>query len=229
MHRDAKVEAVIVAAGKGTRIKSKIPKAFILLNNRPLVFFSLKIFQNHKKVKKIILVVKKDYIAKARALVKKYKLTKVKTIVPGGILRKDSVINGLRCIEKGTEFVLVHDAARPFVSKDLITQILKALKKYPAAIPGFAVCDTLKYAQINRVVKKTLKRENIFQIQTPQGFRASLVPLLLKSSRKCRFAYDDAMLVEKIKKVKIVLSKPLNIKITTPSDLKLAGYILGKK
>ncbi|MFC1599251.1 2-C-methyl-D-erythritol 4-phosphate cytidylyltransferase [Candidatus Omnitrophota bacterium] len=226
---EALVEVVIVAAGKGTRIKSKTTKPFIVLQNKPLLFYSLKTFQNHLQIKSIILVVGKPNFKKAWSIINKYKLSKIKCIVQGGEERKDSVINGLSQIDKSTKFVLIHDAARPFVSKDLITKILKALKEYKAAVPGIPVQDTLKRTDKKTRVVNTLEREYIHSIQTPQGLRTEILPLLFKNYRKSKSVYDDVMLIEGEVRVKVVSSSPKNFKITTPDDLRLARFYLSQK
>jgi len=225
-----KAEVVIVAAGKGKRIKSKTPKPFIVLQGKPILFYSLKIFQNHPKINGIILVVGKSGLKKAHALINKYKFSKVKYVTEGGKERKDSVINGLRRIDQDTKFVLIHDAARPFVKNCLITGVLKALRRYKAAIPGVPAQDTLKTVDSRRIVKKTLNRENLYYIQTPQGIRTEILPLILKNYSGLKIAHDDAMLVEQKVKVKVVPSSPENFKITTPEDLLLAeAYLSNKK
>ncbi len=221
-----KIEVIIVAAGKGRRIKSKIPKPFIILKNKPLLFYTLRVFQDHPLIKKIILVVEKENIKKAQALVKKYRFRKVKEIVVGGRERKDSVINGLHLIDKETKFILIHDGVRPFIRKELISEVIRNLKKYRAVIPGFPVQDTLKYINSKNIVKKTLKRENLYHIQTPQGFRRDILPLLIRGIKKSKSVYDESMLIEKRIKVKLISGHPLNIKITTPYDLLLAKLYL---
>ena len=220
---------MIVAAGKGKRIKSKTLKPFILLNGKPLLYYSLKTFQDHPQVKSIILVAGESSLNKAYALVKKYKFLKVKCVVQGGKERKDSVISGLKQVDKNVSFILIHDAARPFVSKDLITKVLKALLNHKAVIPGIPAQDTLKYTDKKGLVKKTLKREYIYSIQTPQGIRTDLLPLLFKNYRKSKAVYDDAALVEQQTKVKVIPSSAKNFKITTPEDLLRAEYCLFRK
>ena len=222
----ARTEAVIVAAGRGVRLKAKTPKAFGGLKGKPLLYYSLKAFQVHPQISRIILVVDKKQLFNAFHLVKRYKFSKVAMIVRGGKERKDSVASGLGEVRKHAKYVLIHDAARPFVTSKLISDIIKALKNFDCAIPGIPVKDTVKYADSRGVVRATLKREGLFQIQTPQGIRGSLIKSILKNTKKRRAAYDDASLVEKTRKVKIVLSNPANIKITTPDDLALASLYL---
>ena len=219
-------EAVVVAAGKGVRLKTKTPKAFVRLKGKPLLYYSLKAFQNHPQISRIILVVDKKELFRAFHLVKEYKFSKVGMIVRGGKERKDSVASGLGEVRKYSKYVLIHDAARLFVNSRLISQIIAALKSFDCAIPGVPVKDTVKYADRRGIVKATLKREGLFQIQTPQGIRSRLIPGILKNTKKRRFAYDDASLIEKTNKVKVVLSNPANIKITTPDDLKFATLYL---
>ncbi|MFC1515121.1 2-C-methyl-D-erythritol 4-phosphate cytidylyltransferase, partial [Candidatus Omnitrophota bacterium] len=158
-----KTEVVVVAAGKGLRLKKNIPKAFISLNNRPLVYYCLKTFQKHPKISSIVLVVEKSQLARARSIVKRFKLSKVSRIVAGGRQRKDSVANGLKNVSKTASNVLIHDAARPFVTSALVNSIIKALAKYRFVVPGIPAQDTLKSVDKKGIVKSTLVRDSVFQ------------------------------------------------------------------
>ena len=143
----------------------------------------------------------------------------MKSVVAGGPNRCNSVINGLKTIGKDTRYILIHDGARPFVTKRLITRVLNGLKKYPAVIPGFAAQDTLKYVNKRKIVEKTLRRERVFHIQTPQGFRAEVIPLLRKKKGRGKAVYDDSLLVEDKIPVKVVESDSSNLKITRQQDI----------
>ncbi|MBN2119941.1 MAG: 2-C-methyl-D-erythritol 4-phosphate cytidylyltransferase [Candidatus Omnitrophica bacterium] len=222
-----KTDAIIVAAGKGKRMGAK-PKAFLALGSKPILFYSLKTFQKHPKISEIILVVRKNQIKKAEDLVRRYGFNKTGKVIAGGRQRKDSVVNGLESISPKAKYVLIHDAARPFVKKELITRIISALEKYEAAVPGIPAKDTLKSVNSQKIVKSTLDRRNIYQIQTPQGLRVKLIKNLLAKSKKAKNVYDDVILIEKHKEVKIIPSSPSNFKITTPHDLSLARFYLSK-
>ena len=199
-----------------------------MLQGKPLIYYSLQVFNNHPKIKGIVLVGSKDTLSRIRTIVKKYSFSKVHSIVSGGKERMDSVVNGLNCLPEECDEVLIHDGARPFVSKCLIDKVLTALQRHKAAIPGVAVTDTLKYADSMGIVRKTLQRNHAYFVQTPQGLKKEIIPILLKNYRNTKNAYDDAMLIEKNVKVKIVPSSSINFKITTPHDLFIANQHLAR-
>lgn len=227
--RKDKIETVILAAGKGRRLKKSAPKPFVKLNGLPLLIYSLKTFQTHPKVTSIILVTGGGSIRKTKGMVKKMGFTKVKAVVSGGKKRIGSVICGLKEISKQAKYVLIHDSARPFAGNKIIDRVLKALSKYKMAIPAVPVTDTVKKTNSLGIVKETLIRENLYRIQTPQGIHSSLIPEIISSAQKVSSVYDEAVLLEKKEKVKIVKSDSSNIKITTPDDLAFAEFIAKKK
>jgi len=221
------IAAIILGAGKGKRLKRKTSKAFVSLGGRPLLYYSLRTFEYHPRIESIILVVRTQDFEKARSLIRKYKFRKVRKIVKGGRERVDSVWNALKEIDFDPEYLLVHDSARPFLDKNLITRILKALKKYKAVIPGVRVQDTLKEVGEGNIVKKTLLREKIWFIQTPQGFRWEVLKKIINQPKfKLKPVYDDACLIEAKEKVKVVPGSFFNFKITTSEDLFLANLYL---
>ncbi len=227
--RKNKIETVILAAGKGRRLKKSTPKPFVKLNGLPLLAYSLKTFQAHPKVTSIILVTGKGSIRKAKEIVRKMGFTKVKAVVSGGKKRIDSVIRGLKEVSKQAKYVLIHDSARPFAGKRIIDGVLKALSKYKMAIPGNTFSDTVKETDFSGIVKKTLVRENLYRIQTPQGIHSLLIPDIISLSKKASSVYDEAVLLEKEEKVKVVKSDSANIKVTTPEDLAFAEFITQKQ
>jgi len=215
-----KVGAVIVCAGKGKRLKG-IDKAILFLKGKPLFFHVVKLFLGLKEIKEIVLVIRKNHFSLAKRIIKNKKVKLAK----GGTRRRDSVYNGLTSLSKDISHVLIHDGARPFLSKEVVKNILKELKKYPAVICGIAAKDTLK--RVNKgLVKETLSRDDVYYIQTPQGFRKDDI---LKAYRKVKQdVTDDAQLFERMgKKVKIVEGSSLNIKITYPEDVVLAKKFIG--
>lgn len=226
--------AVLLAAGKGKRLKSRLSKALIKINGKPLISYSLTAFQKHPSIKEIVVVANRANIASVRRLIKECGISKVTAVVLGGLRRQDSVYNGLKAAGKDADTVLIHDSARPFVSGGTISILIKKACSSKAAIAGVPVKPTIKEAgQIgsrSKVwrVKKTLAREKLWEIQTPQAFRKSL---LLKAYQRFgrREATDDAALVEKLGvKPEIVLGSYQNIKVTTPEDILLAEAIAAK-
>ncbi len=213
-----KVAAVIVGAGFGKRIGKA--KAAILLEGKPLFYYSLKTFLNCKAIGQVILVLQKKHFKIAKNFIDNKKVT----LTAGGQTRKQSVINGLEKVREGIDFILIHDCARPFLKKQLILKVIKELKNYPAVIPGIKVKDTLKQVQ-KGLVKKTLNRENILSIQTPQGFRKNLLKSEYKKHKHLKIT-DSAKIFEKAgHPVKIVEGDRLNFKITYKEDIFLAKRI----
>ncbi len=212
---------IIVAGGSGTRFKSKVPKSFVMLKGKPLIAHSLTVFQSCSTIKGIVIVGHVDFMRRFNVLAKKF--NKVVAVAKGGETRAGSVKNGLAALGIEYDHVLVHDAARPLVSREMLTRMIDALKDHPAVITAVPVKATIK--QVNdktMTVQKTLPRSLLWEVQTPQGFKRSL----LEKAHQQRFkgeATDDAMLVEHLGvKVKVVAGDYRNIKITTPEDLLLA-------
>lgn len=220
------VTAIIVAAGKGVRLRSKISKPLVRINSRPLIVYSLDTLSRHPYVKDIVVVASRTNIKGIRDKIRQYRIGKVRKVILGGVLRRDSVARGLKAADGSAKLVLIHDGGRPFVSKETVTSLIKAAKDFGAAIAGVPVKATIKrvrgrYAKVKRV-EKTIDRKGLWEIQTPQVFRKDLI---MKAYG--RFgnidATDDAMLVEKLgAEVRVVMGTYENIKITTPGDLVLA-------
>jgi 2-C-methyl-D-erythritol 4-phosphate cytidylyltransferase len=221
------VDVIIVAAGSGTRLGHKTPKAFVPLKGKPIVWYSLRTFQFLANVRNIVLVVPPGMEDDARRLVRKSRFTKVADIVRGGTERKDSVINGLSCLSGSTCPVLIHDAARPLADKALVGRVIAALDRNPVVVPVLAVSDTIKCVDPDsHIVKRTLERESLRAVQTPQGFSPEVIPYLIRRIKTTNKAYDEAMLLEKKYQVNVVDGDPRNFKITVAADLVLAGYLL---
>lgn len=214
-----KVGVVIVCAGEGKRL-GKVDKAKVLIDGTPLYLKSIQVFKGIKPIKKIVLVLRKKHLPLAKKKINDPNVI----LVEGGNQRKDSVSNGISALDKNINYVLIHDGARPFVRKALIKAILDQLHKYPAVICGIRSPDTLKIVR-NSYVKSTLDRRNIFLIQTPQGFKKSLLLKAYKKIKNKAFT-DDAQLLEFFgKRVKVVSGEISNFKITYPQDVKLARAI----
>lgn len=221
--------AIVVAAGSGRRLGSKIPKPLVKLNRIPTIIYSLAPLSKHPSIKDIILVANRRNFKGIVNSIKRYRIKKIRNIVLGGKLRQDSVRSGLRVIDSCTELVLVHDAARPFIDKAILSRAIKAGNRYAAAVVGMPVKATIKEAAGSQVsVKKTLDRRRLWDIQTPQVFKKELILRAYNKFGKLA-ATDDAMLVEKMGvKVRIVPGSYKNIKITTPEDLTVAQTIAKK-
>jgi 2-C-methyl-D-erythritol 4-phosphate cytidylyltransferase len=221
--------AIVLAAGRGLRFKSKVPKPLVKINSKPAIAYSLEEFNRHPSVSGIIVVVNPANRSAVASVIRRRRIKKVSSIVLGGRRRQDSVLNGLKAIKDCATLVLIHDAARPFISAKIISALIKEAKDSGAAIPAVPVRSTIKKVNLGLFVEETVERKNLWEVQTPQAFRKEL---LLKAYRRCGRldVTDDAMLVEKSgAKVKIVEGSYNNIKITTPQDLVLAEAISKSK
>ena len=225
------VSVLVLAAGKGARLKSRVPKPLVKILNKPAMLYALEEFNRHPLIKEIIIVVNSDNEKKILSLVSSRKINKVIAIVKGGKRRQDSVVNGLKALGAESELVLIHDAARPFINRGLISSVINYALKFGAAIPAVPVKVTIKKAKMvvkNLCIEKTVARENLWEAHTPQGFKTSLIRKAYDRFGKDDVT-DDASLIEKIKvPVAIVSSSVFNIKITTPEDLLIAEAIARK-
>lgn len=225
-----KTQAIIPAAGLGTRLKAKLPKAFVRIHGLPLLVHTLRQFDKAKTIDSVVLVLPKEFVATWTKKISLYKLKKVKAVVAGGEMRSDSVRYGLSALQADTKVVVVHDAARPLVSAKLIDEAVKNCYKRPAVIAAVPVKPTIK--RINpktMVVEATLDRSLLWEVQTPQVFARDVLEKAHQLGENVQ-ATDDAMLVEHIGvKVHAILGEYTNIKITTADDMKIAAFLLGKK
>jgi len=225
-----KCTAIVLAAGQGKRMGTTIQKQYLELKGKPVLFYSLNVFQNSEIIDEIVLVVGENQEEYCREhIVVKYHLDKVKEIVPGGSERYYSVWNGLQAM-KEEGYVFIHDGARPFVTEEIIQRAYEEVKQHKACVVGMPVKDTIKIADTNGFAKETPDRNYVWMIQTPQVFE---VPLIKKAyseivKKKDIAVTDDAMVVEQIygMQVKLVKGSYENIKITTPEDIKVANEFL---
>lgn len=227
--------AVVLAGGSGSRMKSSVKKQYLMMQGRPVLCHSLEVFQNCSRIDEIILVCGKGEIEQCRSnIVEAYGFTKVSHIVEGGKERCHSVHEGLKVITDCT-YVLIHDGARPFVDDTILNRVLDVLPECRACVVGMPVKDTIKMSDEKGFVERTLPRELLWTIQTPQSFEYTLIreaydKLAEQESVGIRIT-DDAMVAEYILQipVKLVEGSYDNIKITTPEDLLLAELILNSR
>ena len=226
-----KTTAIILAAGSGKRMNTKVHKQYLLLKGKPVLYYSLKEFEE-SSIDDIILVVGAGEIDFCRKeIVEQYGFKKVRAIVEGGKERYHSVYEGLKATS-ATDYVLIHDGARPFVSQIIIDRALHAVCEYKACVVGMPVKDTIKIVDEETFAKETPSRSNVWQVQTPQAFSYSLIydaytKLLAQEDTAIT---DDAMVVERMTecKVKLIEGSYQNIKITTPEDLLIAEVYLAE-
>jgi 2-C-methyl-D-erythritol 4-phosphate cytidylyltransferase len=223
MPNKPKVSAIIVAAGESQRMEG-VDKLFAPLGGNPVLSYVLDAFQNCKKIDQVVLVMGARNIDEGRRIIALGHWSKVTDIALGGKRRQDSVAEGLKII-KETDWIVIHDGARPFVTIDLIERGLDEAKETGAAAAAVPVTDTIKYVKGSDFVIQTLPRDNLRAVQTPQVFRADVIKNTYKFAGGD--VTDDAALVEKAGyKVKLYMGSYDNIKITTPGDLAIAGALL---
>lgn len=229
MGSDVKITALIPAAGFGERMKLDLAKPLVKLKAKPIIIYTLEIFESHPLIDEIVLIFNKEGLQVARDFVKEYKLKKVVRVIAGGATRKESVRNGLEVVDSKTKFVVIHDGVRPFVDEGCISRVIEEAKECGAAVLGVPVKSTMKKIKPNMEVDSTLKRDQIWEIQTPQVFERELIQKAYLSASK-HSVPDDAALVEIMgKKVRVVMGSYFNIKITTQEDLIFAEGIANIK
>jgi 2-C-methyl-D-erythritol 4-phosphate cytidylyltransferase len=228
--------ALIVAAGSGLRMNSETKKQYLLLNGIPILTRTLMAFYSVEDIRKIILVVPENDMEYCESkLLKPYGVTKKIHLIAGGNHRQDSVFNGLKYIrntlEPGTDaVVLIHDGVRPFVNKDIIGNCIKNVMPSAACVPGIGISDTVKQVLPDLSVQKTISREHLYLVQTPQCFYLNPILAAFEYAIKTSFlGTDDASIFEHFGgKVQIIKGSKLNIKITTIEDLSLGELYLSK-
>jgi len=227
-----KITAIIPAGGSGRRMQSSEAKQYLLLQGIPLLVHTLRTFQGASIIEDIVLVVPAADVARIQSdIVDAFAMTKIRRVVAGGRERQDSVRNGLAALPADCEIVLIHDAARPFVSPTLIEKAVDGAMREGAVAVGVRARDTIKHCDGEGRVIDTLDREQIWMAQTPQAFRrATIVAAHQKAQEDNFYGTDDAALVERMGvPVRMIEGFSDNIKITTTADLAWAEYRLSKR
>lgn len=228
-----KITAIVLAAGSGSRMKSKTKKQFMEIKGKPVIWYSLFEFEK-SRVDEIILVTGKediDYCKKE--IVEKYNLKKIKNVVAGGSERYESVYNGLK--EVTGNIVLIHDGARPLINNEIIERSIEGTIKSDACVVGVLVKDTIKRANKEGYIIDTPNRSELWITQTPQSFKTDLVKMAYKKMKEelekgntTLNITDDAMVVEEFttNQVRFVQGDYKNIKVTTPEDIDIAELFI---
>lgn len=219
---------ILPAAGSGTRLGYPERKAWVPLAGRPLLSYALAAFRSHPAVREIILVVAADDVERAMRLIADGPAGVTEKVVVGGQERRDSVWQGLQEVSAGTELVMIHDAARPFISHRLIDACVAAIRRHGAAVVARPVADTLKRADADGAVAATVERAGLWGAQTPQGFRTDIImDAYARAVAEQWETTDDAAVVERAgRRVTLVEGEAMNFKITHPEDLRLAERLL---
>lgn len=230
-----KTTAIVLAGGRGSRMKSDVNKLFLQLNEKPVLYYCLKVFQDSPVIDEIILVCSGEEMEKCRReVLRPYGFTKISAVVQGGRERYHSVYEGLKAAGD-CDYVMIHDGARPFVDDEMLMRIQKCLEENEACIVGVPVKDTIKQVNREDVITATPSRAGLWSAQTPQSFRYEP---FLKAYEKSFLQddgglqiTDDAMVAEYYGgiPVKMIMGSYENIKITTQDDLLMAGLILNRR
>ena len=226
------VSAVIVAAGKGTRMNHDIRKQYLLLAGRPILTHTLMVFEACEQIDQIVVVIPEDdFDFCQKTVINPLNLKEKICLVRGGTRRQDSVYNGLASLDPKTEIVVIHDGVRPFVTVENLSDCILAARATGACILGIPAGDTVKRVNQYGIVEATLARDEIWLAQTPQAFAYDVILKAHATARKAGYSgTDDALLVERLGiDVKVITGSPKNIKITSPEDLILAQAILAKR
>lgn len=227
------VTAIVPAAGLGKRFGPGRDKPFQALAGKPVIVWSLETLQGIAEISEIIPVLKAEDTDRGKEIFERYGITKVHRVALGGKERQDSVYHGLRLIADSPRFVLIHDAARPLADTELVQSLIREMVRNEdgtaGVIPGLPVSDTIKEAD-KGIVRKTLKRDDLWAVQTPQIFPYRVITRAYERAREEHWhGTDDAALVEKNGgRIKIIAGAYRNIKITIPEDLVIAEALLRK-
>jgi 2-C-methyl-D-erythritol 4-phosphate cytidylyltransferase len=233
----SRIAAILPAAGLGTRMGAETPKQFLELDGVPIVILSLRSVAACELVTDIIVATRGDEVERLEKRIREEKFKQSVRVVRGGDSRQDSVAQALQLVPKDTEIIVVHDAVRPFVTRDQITRVIEEARKCRAAILGIPAMDTVK--EVKRaslpedvaLITATIPRERIVLAQTPQAFSTKLLKeAFARAQADGVNASDEAGLVERLGyDVHVVLGSERNMKITKPADMELARFYLERE
>ena len=228
-----KITAIVLAAGSGSRMKSKTKKQFMEIKGKPVIWYSLFEFEKSRVDEIILFTGKEDIDYCKKEIVEKYNLKKIKNVVAGGSERYESVYNGLK--EVTGNIVLIHDGARPLINNEIIERSIEGTIKSDACVVGVPVKDTIKRANKEGYIIDTPNRSELWITQTPQSFKTDLVKMAYKKMKEelekgntTLNITDDAMVVEEFttNQVRFVQGDYKNIKVTTPEDIDIAELFI---
>ncbi len=241
--KKAHCTAIVLAAGRGKRMGVSKSKMYLEIQGRPVIYYSLKVFEESALIDDVILVTGKGQIPYCRQeIVEKYGFQKIKAVVEGGEERYHSVWEGLRILKQAQQkdgCVFIHDGARPFLTEEILERAYREVQRSRACVVGMPVKDTIKIADESGCIHMTPRRSLVWQIQTPQVFAAELIipayeEVICREKELLEQGVqitDDAMVVENVCgcPVRLVEGAYENIKITTPEDLAIAGIFAGER
>lgn len=234
--------AIVLAAGSGKRMNSAVAKQYIMLKEKPVIWYALQAFEQSDIIDAVILVVGAGEVEYCRKhIVEEYGFGKVSDVIEGGAERYLSVWEALKWLQEKRafteeEYIFIHDGARPFVNEIIITDTYEAVKCYGACVAGMPVKDTIKIVDEDGFAADTPNRKTVWAVQTPQVFERKLITTayeeLVRRLDELKAQgleiTDDAMVVETLtgKKVRLVKASYENMKITTPEDMKIAESLI---
>jgi 2-C-methyl-D-erythritol 4-phosphate cytidylyltransferase len=223
--------AILVAAGKSTRMGADVDKLLLNVAGRPVVAHAWQCFEDAECIHEIILVVRRERQEEFANLASEFNFRKPFRIVTGGKERQDSVWKGLQALSPDVKVVAIQDAARPCTSRELIEATVKLAEETGAAVAAQPVTDTIKESGDGRWIERTLDRSKLWSVQTPQTFRVEVIRRALATVRRRGLIFtDDTAACELIgKPVRLVSSVEPNPKVTVPGDLPLVEALLRKK
>lgn len=223
--------AIVLSAGQGRRMGTAVQKQYIELEGKPVIYYTLKAFQDSAVIDEVVLVVgqgQEQFVKEE--IVDRYEFTKVSAVIPGGKERYDSVWEGLKSVREKEGYIFIHDGARMFVDDQILRKGYETVKECNACAAGMPSKDTIKLVDGQGFVTETPQRKYVWTVQTPQIFENSLITEAYSRlmREECIEVTDDAMVVEQMMKVPVRLFEASyeNIKITTPEDLKIAVEFL---
>lgn len=225
-----RISLIIPSGGIGQRMNSDLPKQYLEINNQPILLKTLKNFDDIDEIDNIFIPINEKWINFVKTKADFFKIKKTLVFVPAGKTRAESISNAIKDIQiNSSDFVLIHDAVRCLINKNLILNVINELKNNDIVIPAIKITDTIKKIK-NGFVVKTLNRENIYKVQTPQGVKLSIYQNILNKINLIDNKYsDDASIFEDFGyKVKVIEGDSLNIKITNAFDLEFVKYIINK-
>lgn len=225
------VTVIIPAAGQGKRMRKGSNKVFLPLVDMPILLHSVLTFSACSEVDNLVVVVGADEVDQVKTMLHSLTDSKPWLVVAGGKERQHSIANAMKVVDKAAKIILVHDGARPLVTKQCIKNVIEAATLYKAAVVAVAVKNTIKTVDENGWVTGTPERSTLWSIQTPQGFDAQLLRTAYEQAAKVGFiGTDDASLVERLGvRVKVVCGSYDNLKVTTPEDLTIAEALLKER
>ena len=229
------VHVILTGGGSGSRMKNPVNKSFILLSGKPIIAYSMQLFQAHPQISTITIIMHPEWVKEITEWMNRLGITKVKQIVEGGKERQDSVRNGLQAIAslnpKPDDIVLVHNAANPLLTTETITECIRAAQQNQASVAGYRIKDTIKRVGDDGKILETLKRSELWGMQTPQCIQYALFVRAHEKAQKDSFlGTDDVQLVERLGIKPVVVDCGYeNFKITPPEDVGMAERILGKR